>query len=78
MTASQALTPSIAANTVQKWLRAWHQGCMPDAIDLEVVRQMLPDTPYGAGVREIKMPMALGIDSCEGMLVRSKRPAKSY
>lgn len=78
MTTPQALTPSIAANTVQKWLRAWHQGSMPDAIDLEVVRQMLPDTPYGAGVREIKMPMALGIDSCEGMLVRNPKDAAEW
>ena len=78
MTVPQALTPSIAANTVQKWLRAWHQGSMPDAIDLEVVRQMLPDTPYGAGVREIKMPMALGIDSCEGMLVRNPKDAAEW
>jgi hypothetical protein len=27
---------------------------MPDAVDLEIVRQMLPSTPYGSGVREIK------------------------
>ena len=51
---------------------------MPDAIDLEIVRQMLPDTPYGAGVREIKTPMALGIDSCEGMLVRNPKDATEW
>ena len=78
MNAAQALTGSIAANTVQKWLRAWHQGDMPDAIDLEIVRQMLPDTPYGAGVREIKTPMALGIDSCEGMLVCNPKDATEW
>jgi len=44
---------------------------MPDAVDLEVLRQMLPTTPYGKDVREIKAPMALNVDSCEGMLVRN-------
>ena len=44
---------------------------MPDAVDLEVLRQMLPTTPYGKDVREIKAPMVLDIDSCEGMLVRN-------
>ena len=71
MSAAQALTGSIAANTLQKWLRAWHREGVPDAVDLDIVRQMLPSTPYGAGVREIKTPMVLDIDSCEGMLVRN-------
>lgn len=42
---------------------------MPDAVDLEVLRQMLPTTPYGKDVREIKAPMVLDVDSCEGMLL---------
>ena len=71
MSAAQALTGSIAANTLQKWLRAWHREGVPDAVDLDIVRQMLPSTPYGAGVREIRTPMVLDIDSCEGMLVRN-------
>ena len=72
MTAAHALTGSIAANTVQKWLRTWYgTGHMPDAIDLEVVRKMLPGTPYGKEVKEIKAPAVLDIDSCEGMLVRN-------
>lgn len=78
MSAAQTLTGSIAANTVQKWLRAWHQGGVPDAIDLEIVRQMLPGTPYGAGVREIKAPTLLDIDSCEGMLVRNPKDAAEW
>ena len=45
----QALTGSIASSHVIKWLRAWYSEGMPDAIDLEIVRQMLPSTPYGAG-----------------------------
>ena len=59
MSSAQPLTGSIAASTVLRWLRAWHADGMPDAVDLEVVRQMLPETPYGKGVREIKAPMVL-------------------
>jgi len=40
-----------AAATVHKWLRAWYGENMPGAIDLDVVRQMLPTTPYGLGIR---------------------------
>ncbi|AOS82063.1 MULTISPECIES: ImmA/IrrE family metallo-endopeptidase [Hydrogenophaga] len=43
---------------------------MPDAIDLEVVRQMLPTTPYGTGVREIRPPVQFNDDAFEGMLAR--------
>lgn len=71
MSAAQPLTPPIAANHILKWLRAWHGGVAPDAVDLEVVRQMLPDTPYGQGVKVIKPPQALDIASCEGSLVRN-------
>jgi hypothetical protein len=68
----QALTGSIAASTALKWLRAYHrESGMPDAVDLDILRQMLPTTPYGKGVREIKAPMVLDVDSCEGMLVRN-------
>lgn len=70
MSAAQALTGPIAANTVQKWLRAWHSAGMPDAVDLEVVRQMLPSTPYGKGVREIRPPVQFNDDAFEGMLAR--------
>ena len=78
MSASQPLTGSIAASTVLKWLRAWHADGMPDAVDLEVVRQMLPETPYDKGVREIKAPMVLDINSCEGMLVRSPQDTAEW
>ncbi|WP_265307185.1 ImmA/IrrE family metallo-endopeptidase [Verminephrobacter eiseniae] len=70
MSAAQALTGSIAANTVQKWLRAWYSTGMPDAIDLEVVRQMLPTNPYGTGVREIRPPVQFNDDAFERMLMR--------
>ena len=70
MSASQALTGSIASSHVIKWLRAWYIEGMPDAIDLEIVRQMLPSTPYGAGVREIKPPVEIIGDAFEGVLAR--------
>ena len=66
----QALTGSIASSHVIKWLRAWYSEGMPDAIDLEIVRQMLPSTPYGAGVRESKPPVEIIGDAFEGMLAR--------
>ncbi len=70
MSAAQALTGSIASSHVIKWLRAWYSEGMPDAIDLEIVRQMLPDTPYGEGVREIRPPVGINGDAFEGMLAR--------
>lgn len=70
MSDAQALTGSIASSHIIKWLRAWYSEAMPDAIDLEIVRQMLPSTPYGAGVREIKPPVEIIGDAFEGMLAR--------
>ena len=70
MSSAQALTGSIASSHVIKWLRAWYSEGMPDAIDLEIVRQMLPSTPYGTGVREIKPPVEITGNSFEGMLAR--------
>lgn len=71
MSAAQTLTGSIAASHVIKWLRAWYRvEGVPDAIDLEVVRQMLPTTPYGTGVREIRQPVQFNEDAFEGMLAR--------
>jgi hypothetical protein len=43
---------------------------MPDAIDLEIVRQLLPGAPYGTGVREIQPPVQFNDDAFEGMLAR--------
>ncbi|MCI1193824.1 ImmA/IrrE family metallo-endopeptidase [Calidifontimicrobium sp. SYSU G02091] len=73
-----ALNGFTAAATVLKWLRAWHAGDMPEAIDLDVVRQMLPTTPYGTGVREIKQPMPLDISGFEGSLVRNPHDAAEW
>jgi hypothetical protein len=74
----EALNGFVAASTLHKWLRAWHGQNIADAVDLEVVRQMLPDTPYGRSVREIKPPMALAVDNCEGMLVRNPEDAAEW
>ena len=70
MSEAQALTGSIASSHVIKWLRAWYSEGMPDAIDLEIIRQMLPSTPYGASVREIKPPVEIIGDAFEGVLAR--------
>jgi len=79
LSAPQALTGSIAASTVLKWLRAYHrESGMPDAVDLDILRQMLPTTPYGKDVREIKAPMVLDVDSCEGMLVRNPKDVAEW
>lgn len=66
-----ALNGFTAATAILRLLRAAFPAGLPDAIDLDVVRQGLPDTPYGKGVREIKAPMPSPIASCEGMLVRN-------
>lgn len=50
---AQAHNGFTAAAKVLKWLRAWHAENMPEAIDLDVVRQMLPTTPYGKGGDEV-------------------------
>jgi hypothetical protein len=73
-----ALNGFAAAATVLKWLRAWYGENMPEAIDLDVVRQLLPTTPYGIGIREIKSPMALDIPSFEGSLVRNPKDAAEW
>ncbi len=75
---ASALNGFTAATTVLKWLRAWYGENMPEAIDLDVVRQMLPTTRYGAGIREIKPPMALDIHSFEGSLVRNPKDASEW
>ena len=51
---------------------------MSDAVDLDILRQMLPTTPYGKGVREIKAPMVLDVDSCEGMLARNPKDVAEW
>lgn len=62
------LTPSKAANTILRWIRA-ASGETTAYTNLDLVREGLPTTPYGKGVKIIKPPMASLIKSSEGMLV---------
>ena len=80
MSAAQTLTGSIAASHVIKWLRMWYRDeGVPDAIDLEIVRQMLPGTPYGTGVREIRPPVQINDDAFEVLYEKSHPvPSKNY
>lgn len=68
----------IAASRVLQWLRAYHGQAMPEAVDLDLVREMLPSTPYGQGVREIKPPMAATWSGCEGALVRNPNDSAEW
>ena len=57
-----------AAAKILTWLEA--MGCLKLPIDLALVRQMLPDTPFGRGA-VIKEPADLTWGSSEGALVRN-------
>lgn len=70
MNTPPALNGAIAANKVHHWLRAWYGADVPETVDLDVVRQMLPTTPYGKGVREIRPPVQFNDDAFEGLLAR--------
>lgn len=68
MSDSAQLTPSKAANTILRWIRL-ASGEAAAYTDLDMVREGLPGTPYGEGVKIIKPPMASPVRSSEGMLV---------
>ncbi|WP_131111620.1 ImmA/IrrE family metallo-endopeptidase [Sulfuricystis thermophila] len=70
MSTPPALNGAIAANKVHHWLRAWYGADVPEAVDLDLVRQMLPSTPFGAGVREIRPPVQFNDEAFEGLLAR--------
>ena len=72
------LTPSKAASRVITWMRAALGGLEPFVTDLDVVRQMLPETPYGKGVNEIKAPAPATWAGCEGALVRNPGDAREW
>ncbi len=77
----QTLTPAIAASHIHEWLRAWYASAgseIPDAVDLDVVRQLLPGTPYGQGVAAIKPPQELNLAGCEGSLVRNPNDSTEW
>ncbi|WP_234744866.1 ImmA/IrrE family metallo-endopeptidase [Burkholderia sp. WTPI3] len=73
-----ALNGFTAATAILRLLRTAFPSGLPNVIDLDLVRQGLPGTPYGKGVREIKPPMPSPIASCEGMLVRNPDDAAEW
>ena len=68
MTDAAALNSFKAAAKILTWLEAI--GCRKLPIDLDLVRQMLPDTPFGRGT-VIKEPADLTWNASEGALVRN-------
>lgn len=58
-----------AAAKILNWLEA--MGCLKLPIDLDLVRQMLPDTPFGRGTF-IKEPADLTWGASEGALVQNR------
>jgi Zn-dependent peptidase ImmA (M78 family) len=68
LSVSEDLTPSKAANTILRWMRVAAEE-KAAYINLDTVREGLPLTPYGKGVKVIKPPMASTVSSVEGMLV---------
>lgn len=68
MTAADDLNPFQAAARILTWLGATGRLALP--IDLNLVRQMLPDTPFGRGTL-IKEPANLTWNASEGALIRN-------
>ena len=71
MSAGGALTGFRAAAKILHWLRAYDGGELKLPIDLDLVRQVLPSTPLGKGVRIIREPMAVISAGFEGALLRN-------
>ena len=68
MAGSDELTPFKAAATLLKWLDAIGEMTLP--INLDLVRQMLPTTPFGKGAVLLE-PAPVTWGSSEGALVRN-------
>lgn len=75
MTASEELNAFKAAARILTWLEATGRLTLP--IDLDLVRQMLPDTPLGRGT-VIKEPADLTWNSSEGALVRNPKNEREW
>ena len=69
MSDAAALNSFKAAARILSWLDAI--GCLTLPIDLELVRQMLPGTPFGRGTSTIMTPAELTWNGSEGALVRN-------
>lgn len=63
-------SPHIAARNIITWLRAATGDPTLTRIDLDLVRQLLPETPQFEDVREITSPVPFDAKGFEGMLAR--------
>lgn len=68
MSDDQPLNGFIAAAKITRWLEFGGYLTLP--IDLDRVRELLPETPLGLGTL-LKPPAPLTLNSCEGALVRN-------
>lgn len=75
MSDAQPLNGFTAAAKIIRWLEIGNRLTLP--IDLDVVRELLPETPLGQGAI-IKPPMPLNIAGYEGALVRSPLNEKEW
>lgn len=75
MSDAQSLNGFTAAAKIIRWLEIGNRLTLP--IDLDVVRELLPETPLGQGAT-IKPPMPLNIAGYEGALVRSPLNEKEW
>ena len=60
-----------AASLVLTWMRAINDKPESPATDLDLVRNLLPGTPFGKGVKKLLPPMPVNVGSFEGSLVRN-------
>jgi len=75
---AEVLTAPRAAYRLIDWMRAYLGGEKPLITDLDLIRQMLPSTPFGKGVREIKAPAPATWSGCAGALVRNPDDAAEW
>ena len=75
---ADVLTAPKAAYRLIDWMRAYLGGEKPLITDLDLIRQMLPSTPFGKGVREIKAPAPATWSGCAGALVRNPNDAAEW
>lgn len=75
MSDAQPLNGFTAAAKIIRWLEIGNRLTLP--IDLDVVRELLSETPLGQGAI-IKPPMPLNIAGSEGALVRSPLNEKEW
>ena len=75
---AEVLTAPRAAYRLIGWMRAYLGGEKPLITDLDLIRQMLPSTPFGKGVREIKAPAPATWSGCAGALVRNPDDAAEW